>query len=99
MEAYQFTNEKNLDQFNQIILAKTKNGFVIVEHNEKLPYVVLSKEKKEINHAFQFFLTCMTLGLWSIIWMYLSFTLSRKKNILVAVDEDGNLFEDKCLSA
>jgi len=28
----------------------------------------------------------------------LSITLSRKKNILVAIDEDGNLFEDKCLS-
>ncbi len=99
METYQFVTEKNLDQFNQMISAKTRNGFVIVEHNEKLPYVVLSKEKKEINHALHFLLTFITLGLWSIIWIYLIVTLSRKKNILVAVDEDGNLFEDKCLSA
>jgi predicted transcriptional regulator len=80
METYQFTNKKSLDQFYEMISAKKRNGFVVVEHNEKLPYVVLSKEKKAIKHS-------------------LIVTLSRKKNILVAVDEDGNLFEDKCLSA
>ena len=99
METYQFTNNKNLDQFYEMISAKKRNGFVVVEHNEKLPYVVLSKEKKAIRHALHLFLTCLTLGLWSIVWLYLIITLSRKKNILVAVDEDGNLFEDKCLSA
>jgi hypothetical protein len=99
MEKYQFTNNKNLDQFDEMILAKKRNGFVVIEHNEKLPYVVLSKEKKAIKHSFHLFLTCLTFGLWSFIWLYLIITLSRKKNILVAVDEDGNLFEDKCLSA
>jgi hypothetical protein len=99
METYQFTNNKNLDQFDEMILAKKRNGFVVIEHNEKLPYVVLSKEKKAIKHSFHLFLTCLTFGLWSFIWLYLIITLSRKKNILVAVDEDGNLFEDKCLSA
>jgi Txe/YoeB family toxin of Txe-Axe toxin-antitoxin module len=98
METYQFTNEKTLDQFNEMIAAKKRNGFVIIEHNEKLPYVVLSKEKKNINHSLHLFLTCITFGLWAIVWLYLIVTLSRKKNILVAVDEDGNLFEDKCLS-
>lgn len=98
METFQFVNEKNIDQFNQMISAKTRNGFVIIEHNEKLPYVVLCKAKIEINHPLHLFLTCITVGLWSIVWIYLSITLSRKKNILVAVDEDGNLFENKCLS-
>ncbi|WP_316636202.1 hypothetical protein [uncultured Flavobacterium sp.] len=98
METYQFINEKTLDQFNKMIAAKKRNGFVIIEHNEKLPYVVLSKEKKAINHFLHLFLACITFGLWAIVWIYLIVTLSRKKNILVAVDEDGNLFEDKCLS-
>lgn len=98
METYQFIDEKNLDRFHKMLSAKTRNGFVIVEHNEKLPYAVLSKEKKEINHPLQLFLTCITFGLWSIVWLYLIITLSRKKNILVALDEDGNLFEDKCFS-
>ncbi|MFG4000944.1 hypothetical protein B0A67_05255 [Flavobacterium aquidurense] len=98
METYQFINEKNLDQFNQMISAKTRNGFVIIEHNEKLPYAVLCKEKKAVRHSFHLFLTCITFGLWSLVWIYLSITLSRKKNILVAIDEEGNLFEDKCLS-
>lgn len=99
MEMYQFTSEKTLNQFHEMISAKTRNGFVIVEHNEKLPYVVLSREKKVVKHTLHLFLTCLTFGLWSVVWIYLIVTLSRKKNILVAVDEDGNLFEDKCLSA
>jgi hypothetical protein len=98
MESYQFIDDKNLDQFHKMLSAKIRNGFVIVEHNEKLPYVVLSKEKKEINHSLHFVLTAITLGFWSIIWIYLIVTLSRKKDILVALDEDGNLFEEKCLS-
>lgn len=98
METYQFVNKENLDQFHKMLLARTRNGFVIVEHNEKLPYVVLTKEKKVINHSLHLFLTCITFGLWSLVWIYLIITLSRKKNILVAVDEDGNVFEDKCLS-
>ena len=99
MEMYQFTSDKTLNQFHEMISAKTRNGFVIVEHNEKLPYVVLSREKKVVKHTLHLFLTCLTFGLWSVVWIYLIVTLSRKKNILVAVDEDGNLFEDKCLSA
>lgn len=99
MKTCQYKNEKSTDQFYKMISAKKRNGFVIVEHNEKLPYVVLSKEKKAISHSLHLFLTCLTFGLWSIVWLYLIVTLSRKKNILLAVDEDGNLFEDKCLSA
>jgi hypothetical protein len=99
MESYQFVNEKNTDRFYEIIAAKTRSGFVITEHNEKLPYVVLSKEKKAINHSLHLFISCMTLGFWIIVWIYLILNFSQKKDILVAVDEDGNLFEDKCLSA
>ncbi|MEO6177914.1 MAG: DUF4234 domain-containing protein [Flavobacterium circumlabens] len=98
MESYPLINEKNLDRFHKMLLAKKRNGFVIIEHNEKLPYAVLSKEKKEINHPFHLFLTVITLGLWSIVWIYLIVSLSRKKEILVALDEDGNVFEEKCLS-
>jgi len=98
MESYQFINGEISDQFQKRLSAKIKNGFVIVEHNKKLPYVVLSKEKKEINHALHLFITFMTLGFWLIVWIYLTVTFSKKKNILVAVDEDGNLFEEKCLS-
>ncbi|MEN2398219.1 hypothetical protein GKZ90_0000390 [Flavobacterium sp. MC2016-06] len=98
MESYQFINDKNLDQFQKMLSTKIRNGFVIVEHSEKLPYVVLSKEKKAINHPLHLCITFMTLGLWSIVWIYFIAAHSQKKNILVAVDEDGNLFEDKCLS-
>jgi hypothetical protein len=98
MKSYPFTAEKNLDRFYEIIAAKKRNGFVVTEHNEKLPYVVLSKEKKEVNHALHLFISCITFGFWLIVWIYLIQKFSFKKEILVAVDEDGNLFEEKCLS-
>jgi hypothetical protein len=40
----------------------------------------------------------MTFGFWAIIWVYFIVSLSRKNDILVALDEDGNVFEEKCLS-
>ncbi|TDW49967.1 hypothetical protein EV144_102398 [Flavobacterium sp. 270] len=98
MESYQFIDDKNLDQFQKMLSTKIRNGFVITEQNDKLPYVVLSKEKKAINHPLHLFITFITLGLWALVWIYLIVAHSHKKNILVAVDEDGNLFEDKCLS-
>ncbi|WP_166926436.1 DUF4234 domain-containing protein [Flavobacterium poyangense] len=98
MESYQLINEKSLDQFHKMLTAKKRNGFIIIEHNEKLPYAVLSKEKKEINHPLHLFLTIITLGLWSLIWLYFIISFSKKKDILVALDEDGNVFEEKCLS-
>lgn len=98
MESYHLIHEKNLDRFHKMLSAKKRNGFVIIEHNEKLPYAVLSREKTEINHPFHLFLTVITLGLWSIVWIYFIITLARKKDILVALDEDGNVFQEKCLS-
>jgi hypothetical protein len=69
----------------------------VIEKNDKLPYVVLSKEKKQLNSSLQLILVFATIGLWSIVWLYLLISL-RKKQILVALDEDGNVFEEKCLS-
>jgi hypothetical protein len=96
MKSYQLTNEKDFARFQQTLSDKIRNGFIIIEKNDKLPYVVLSKEKKQINSSFHLALVLATLGLWSIIWLYLVISL-RKKKILVALDEDGNVFEEKCL--
>ena len=98
MGSYQFTTEKDFAKFQQILSNKIRNGFIVIEKNDKLPYVVLYKEKKQIDSSLQLTLVFATLGLWSIVWLYLIISLSRKKQILVAVDEDGNVFEEKCLS-
>ena len=97
MKSYQLTNEKDSAKFQQILSNKIQNGFIVIEKNDKLPYVVLSKEKKQIDSSLQLTLVFATLGLWSIVWLYLIISLSRKKQILVALDEDGNVFEEKCL--
>ncbi|MGO4772770.1 hypothetical protein ACEN2I_14000 [Flavobacterium sp. W22_SRS_FK3] len=98
MGSCQLTNEKDFAKFQQILSNKIRNGFIVIEKNDKLPYVVLYKEKKQIDSSLQLVLVFATLGLWSIVWLYLIINLSKKKQILVAVDEDGNVFEEKCLS-
>jgi hypothetical protein len=97
MESYQFIQEENIARFDKLLRDKIKNGFVIVEQNEKLPYVVLSKEKKNPNHALHLLLTMVTFGLWLIVWIYFIVAHSYKQDILVAVDNDGELYEEKCL--
>lgn len=96
MKSYQLTTGKDSARFQQILSNKIRNGFTVIEKNDKLPYVVLSKERKQIDFSLHLTLFFATLGLWSIVWLYLF--LNRKKQILVAVDEDGNVFEEKCLS-
>lgn len=98
METYQFTPEKDFVKLQKALSRKIKNGFIIIERNDKLPYAVLKKKKKQIDPSFHLFLFFVTLGLWSFVWLYFVIHANKTKNILVAVDEDGNIFEEKCLS-
>jgi hypothetical protein len=90
-------NEFLPQSFSKKLSDKIKLGFKITEFNDKLPYVILTKEQKSINHNLHFMLFCLTIGAWSIIWIYLTLTHIPKKEILIAIDEDGNVFEEKCL--
>ncbi|SHL22677.1 hypothetical protein SAMN05443669_100437 [Flavobacterium xanthum] len=88
--------DENLMKFSSILANKTSNGFVVLERNDKLPYAVLLKKKKKVDHFFNFVIFCATLGLWSIAWIYITQVSSKAKKILIAIDEDGNPFEEKC---
>jgi hypothetical protein len=88
--------DEDIIKFSRILKKKIDKGFVIEERNDKLPFAVLSKKGVKVNHNINFIFSCATLGLWSIPWMYRSFISSRDIRILVAIDEDGNAFEDKC---
>jgi hypothetical protein len=96
MKNQELTNDENKIKFSKILKEKINKGFVIEERNDKLPFAVLSKKGIKVNHNINFIYSCATLGLWSIPWMYRSFISSREQRILVAIDEDGNAFEDKC---
>ena len=96
MKNQALTLDENRIKFSKIITEKISKGFVIEERNDKLPFAVLSKKGIKVNHNINFVFSCATLGLWSIPWMYKSFISSREKRILVAIDEDGNAFEEKC---
>ncbi|TDE28865.1 MULTISPECIES: hypothetical protein [Flavobacterium] len=96
MKSNTYINEESLQKFTSIIANKIHNGFIIIERNDTLPFAVLSKGRKEVDHTFNFFLFCVTLGLWSVAWIYLTYVSSKEKNIVIAIDEDGNTFEEKC---
>lgn len=96
MSSLQFTNDKNLRQYTNTLANKMHKGFVFVERNEKLPFTVLSKKGVKVNHSINFMIFCVTLGLWIFPWIYMSNISSKEKKILIAIDEDGNTFEQKC---
>jgi hypothetical protein len=92
------TRDEDMVTFSKILKIKMDKGFLIEERNDKLPFAVLFKKGIKVNHNRNFIFSCVTLGLWSIPWIYQSFVSSREKRILIAIDEDGNAFEDKCYS-
>lgn len=89
-------DDANLVKFSSLLKGKTNEGFVVVERNDKLPYAVLLKKRKKVNHIYNFAIFCVTLGLWSFAWIYMTQVSSKAKKILIAIDEDGNPFEEKC---
>jgi hypothetical protein len=96
MENNYIITDKSLQDFYNQISLRTRNGFTLTEKNDKLPFAILSRAPREINHTFNFLLFCLTLGLWSVIWFYLIYVYAKKKTILIAIDEDGKTFEEKC---
>ena len=89
--------ETSFRNFSKKRSDKIRAGFKVVEYNDKLPYVVLSKESRHLNHSLHFQLFWITVGIWSIVWIYLTLSHTSKKEILIAIDEDGNVFEEKCV--
>lgn len=83
-------------KLSSVLDQKIKKGFVIEEVNNKLPFVVLSKKATKINHRLNFWISCATFGLWSIPWIYKYLDAKKERKILIAIDEDGNTFEEKC---
>ncbi|MCK8140660.1 hypothetical protein MW871_02010 [Flavobacterium sp. I-SCBP12n] len=97
MKSQQLNSEADFVKFHKRLSDKLHSGFKIIEQNNKLPYVVLAKETKNIDHSFHLFLSCITMGIWFFVWIYLIINYRQKKQILMALDEDGNVFEDRCL--
>lgn len=93
------SQEQSLQVFSNMISNKVHNGFTLEERNDEFLFAVLSKGGKVVNHGLNFIIFCLTLGLWSFAWLYLTIEASRQKKVLVAIDEDGLPFEERCLVA
>lgn len=89
------SSTENRNDYINTLANRIHNGFEIVENNDKLPFAVLSKKGVKVNHSINFILFCATLGLWSLPWIYISHS-SKEKKIIIAIDEDGRTFEEKC---
>lgn len=96
MNISQITSEANLQKYSNVVANKISNGFVIEERNDKLPFAVLSKGATPVYHSLNFLICCVTLGLWIIPWIYQTYVSSKEKKIVIAIDEDGNTFEENC---
>lgn len=96
MKSEQFINEDDWNNYLSILSVKLKNGFIIEEKNDKLPFTVLSKKNKKLNYNRNLLLCCITFGLWLFAWFYLLLRASKKKKILIAIDEDGKTFVESC---
>lgn len=85
-------------KLTKVVDQKIRKGFVVEEINNKLPFAVLSKKPVKVNHHLNFWISCATFGLWSIPWLYKSYKAKKEKKIIIAIDEDGKLFEEECYS-
>ncbi|MWB96640.1 hypothetical protein GON26_19935 [Flavobacterium sp. GA093] len=99
MKSNQPAREESLRVFSNLISKKIHNGFILEERNDEFQFAVLYKGGKAVNHSFNFIIFCFTLGLWSVAWIYLTIEASKQKKILVAIDEDGIPFTERCLVA
>jgi hypothetical protein len=99
MKNIHLNHEQSLQVFSNMISNKIHNGFILEERNDEFLFAVLSKGGKVVNHGLNFTIFCLTLGLWSFAWLYLTVEASKQKKILVAIDEDGLPFEERCLVA
>ncbi|MBF4469996.1 MULTISPECIES: hypothetical protein [Flavobacterium] len=91
-----FIKPDKFNLFTKVIADKIQNGFVVIEKNEKTPFTVLYKEGKKINHSMNFLICCATLGTWSFAWLYMSLVTAKDKKVLIAIDEEGIVFEENC---
>jgi hypothetical protein len=96
MKSNQVNHTENLQKYATTITNKIHRGFRVIENNDKLPFAVLKKEGFDIHQGLNFLFFCATLGLWSLPWLYMNRVSSKEKMILIAIDEDGNTFEQRC---
>lgn len=89
-----YSAENNLQDFYNRVSSKISTGFTVIKRNDKLPFAILSRKARAINHSFNFILCCLTFGLWSVVWLYLTYNYAKEKRILIAIDEDGKTFEE-----
>jgi hypothetical protein len=79
MTSNTYVNEESLQQFTSILANKIHHGFTIIEKNDSLPLQFYLKGK-EVDHGLNFLLCCMTLGVWSVGWIYVTYVSSKEKH-------------------
>jgi hypothetical protein len=96
MKSNQLNSNDYQNEYLSALANKIHNGFEIIENNEKLPFAVLSKKGVKVNNSLNFLMFIATFGLWTLPWIYISQVSSKEKTILIAIDENGKTFEEKC---
>ncbi len=95
MKKYKFENEDCLQKLIYFVARKRKKGFQILEQNDKFLFAILLKERKKTNHVFNFLVCFFTLGLWSVVWIYLWLYNLKDHKFIITVDNNGKIYENK----
>ncbi len=88
--------DERIKTLKKAIDIKVERGFMVEEVNPDIPFVVVSKGKQKVNHKKNFLISFFTIGLWSFAWIYQCFKYAKEQKFLITIDQDGNLFEEKC---
>jgi hypothetical protein len=89
------TLEERQERLSRIVAAKTMEGYVVIDRNEREVTAILSLPPRPTNHVLHAIITFFTCLLWSPIWLLLSIFQRREHRLMVSIDSFGNYLETK----
>jgi hypothetical protein len=89
------TIEERAERLSRIVSAKSLEGYVVIDRNDRDATAVLSRPGKEVNHVLHVLITIFTCGLWLIPWLVMGVTKKKEERLRVSIDSYGNLLEER----
>ena len=88
------TPEGRAERLSRIVSAKSLEGYVVVDRDDRNATAVLSHPGKEVNHVLHVIITIFTCGLWLIPWLVMGVTKKKEERLRISIDGFGNLLEE-----
>jgi hypothetical protein len=86
------SSEERKLKLARILAVETSNGWKVESQTEFTAVLYFGKGGK-INHILHLLLSCITIGLWLIVWTIIGLTTQRKTKV-ITIDENGEAIID-----